>query len=101
MPDSLKNSLFAGNSPGDGCDQHCVASQLQAYDLVRIMARFRTGFRDHSQSESARSFGHAVLFPWLSPRGEGRFDHGGRLDRGRNSVMSQTRAPWHAAKAPT
>lgn len=24
---SLKNSLSAGNSAGDGCDQHCVASQ--------------------------------------------------------------------------
>jgi hypothetical protein len=25
---SLLNSLFAGNSSGDGCDQHCVASHL-------------------------------------------------------------------------
>src|ERR1700737_5111406 len=24
---SLYNSLLAGNLPGDGCDQHCVASQ--------------------------------------------------------------------------
>jgi hypothetical protein len=27
LQNSLLNSLLAGNLPGDGCDQHCVASQ--------------------------------------------------------------------------
>jgi hypothetical protein len=26
-PDSLQNSLLAGNLPGERCDRHCVASQ--------------------------------------------------------------------------
>jgi hypothetical protein len=29
MQNSLLNSLLAGNLRGDGCDQHCVASQAE------------------------------------------------------------------------
>ena len=28
MRNSLENALFAGKTPGDRCDHHCVASQL-------------------------------------------------------------------------
>ena len=35
LRNSLLNSLLAGNLPGDGCDQHCVASQA-----VRISENF-------------------------------------------------------------
>ena len=33
---SLKNSLFAGNLAGDGCDHHCVASQSFARPRIVV-----------------------------------------------------------------
>ena len=63
MQNSLLNSLLAGNLRGDGCDQHCVASQpvrrLEKMSLISAERPANGGLLRIGHRSPGSDFGHS------------------------------------------